>query len=70
MKEAEAKNALFLSLPPCHSPLHLDLFNKSQPPRVGEDDIMDFTLIINYHLFSLLTLSLLPNQMASPSRNQ
>ena len=33
---------------------------------------MDFTLLFNlrYHLFSLLTLSLPPNQMAGPNRNQ
>ena len=45
MKETEDKNALFsFLLPPCISPLHLDLF-KPQPPRVCEDDIMDITLL-------------------------
>ena len=72
MKEVEDKNALvsFL-LPPCLYPLHLDLF-KLRPPRVGEEDIMDFTLLFNllYNLFSLLTLSLPPRQMVSPNRNR
>ena len=38
MKEAEDKNSLFsFLLPPCISPLHLDLF-KLRPPRVGEKE--------------------------------
>jgi len=48
-------NALFsFLLPPCFSPLHLDLF-KLRPPRVGERDIMDFTLLIQsfFILYSL-----------------
>ena len=38
MKETEDKNALFpFLLPPCLSPLYLDLF-KLRPPRVGEKE--------------------------------
>ena len=47
MKEAADKNALFsLSVTPMSFPLHLDLF-KLRPPRVGEEDIMNFTLLFN-----------------------
>ena len=55
MKETEDKNALFsFRLTLCLSPLHLDLF-KLRPPRVGERDIMDFTLLIQsfFILYSL-----------------
>ena len=59
MKETEDKNAPFsFLLPLCLSPLHLDLF-KLRPLRVGEEDIMDFALLIrSFFSFSLLTLSL------------
>ena len=40
LKQAGVKNALFLWLPPSYPPW-------SQPPRVGENDIMDYTLLFD-----------------------
>ena len=56
-------------LPPCLSPLHLDLF-KLRPLRVGEEDIMDFALLIRSFFFILSTDLILTTQLDGESQQK